>query len=326
MDDVVIAHTVRGERLDCVHFGSVVVVNRRGDVLFHAGNIHKKVYDRSLPKPYKAVGVVECGAADRFAFGSVQLALIAGSHSGSKAQVSKLKEMLRTLNLPISSLKCGAELPLGPDAIAELVSERNVLSALHCDCSGEHIGNLAICLHRGWPIDEYEHASHPVQHYLRAIVEDFIEYTTDAYTIDGCGLPTYYVPLFNLAKGMANLCGLSMYAESSERVINAIIRKSTYFAGDVGRYDTNLIRASEGSIISKCGAEGLYAVGWPRKGIGLAIKVADGNHRAAIPVITSIIERLDLAPATLMPKIHDETVEDICTNNGLVVGHVLSLV
>jgi L-asparaginase II len=96
---------------------------------------------------------------------------------------------------------------------------------------------------------------------------------------------------------MANLCNPISYEKAARIVVNSIIQKPQYFAGYVGRYDTNLISASAGTIISKCGAEGLFALGWPSKGIGLAIKVADGNRRAAPPVIVSIIEQLGLASA-----------------------------
>ena len=48
-NDVVLARTIRGGKLDCVHYGSVVVVNQNNDILFSAGNTKKLVFERSLP-------------------------------------------------------------------------------------------------------------------------------------------------------------------------------------------------------------------------------------------------------------------------------------
>ena len=61
------------------------------------------------------------------------------------------------------------------------------------------------------------------------------------------------------------------------------------------RLDTEMIRAGNGRLISKIGAEGVYTVGvlpcadWPN-GLGLALKVEDGDDRRARP--PAVIEAL----------------------------------
>jgi L-asparaginase II len=58
--------------------------------------------------------------------------------------------------------------------------------------------------------------------------------------------------------------------------------------GSKDRLDTELIRAGNGRLISKIGAEGVYTVGvlpcneWP-KGLGFALKIEDGDDKRARP-------------------------------------------
>jgi L-asparaginase II len=65
--------------------------------------------------------------------------------------------------------------------------------------------------------------------------------------------------------------------------------------GSKDRLDTELIKAGKGRLVSKIGAEGVYTVGvlpcaeWP-KGLGLALKIDDGDDRRARP--PAVIEAL----------------------------------
>ncbi|XTZ11321.1 MAG: asparaginase, partial [cyanobacterium endosymbiont of Rhopalodia yunnanensis] len=47
-----------------------------------------------------------------------------------------------------------------------------------------------------------------------------------------------------------------------------------------GAFDTELMRLTEGELVSKSGAEGIQCVGRVGQGMGLAIKVIDGSKRA----------------------------------------------
>ena len=326
-DDVLIAQTVRGGFIDCYHYGSVVVVDAGGKVLFSAGDIHKRVFERSATKPIKAVAVVDSGAVDKLPWGDAEIALMGSSHSGTMMHTERVLKMLGDLGLDESALQCGVQIPLGEEAVKELVStDGSVLRQLHNDCSGEHTGGLALCLHRGFPLEGYHQIGHPVRKEIRGVVEEFLDYSTTDHAIDGCSLPTYYTPLVKLATGMANFTGGKMYAESAGRVIQAMVNQPQFVAGEQGRLTTQLIRSSGGKIIGKGGAEGLYVAGWPGRGIGLALKVADGNLRSAGPVMADIIEGLDLMGEEDMKAIREQTSVNLYNNRGTLVGEVQSLI
>jgi len=83
--------------------------------------------------------------------------------------------------------------------------------------------------------------------------------------------------------------------KASQRIVRALIDFPEMVGGAKDRLDTELIKAGGGRLISKIGAEGVYTVGvlpceeWPR-GLGLALKIEDGDDRRARP--PAVIEAL----------------------------------
>ena len=67
--------------------------------------------------------------------------------------------------------------------------------------------------------------------------------------------------------------------------------------GTKGRFDTELLRASNGKLICKIGAEAVYAVGalpcekFPR-GLGMAFKIEDGSYRGLGPAVIEALVQL----------------------------------
>jgi L-asparaginase len=74
-----------------------------------------------------------------------------------------------------------------------------------------------------------------------------------------------------------------------------VARAMTYYphlvAGD-GAFDTELMRLSEGELVSKSGAEGIQCIGRVGEGMGLAIKVKDGSKRAKCAVAIQLLKQM----------------------------------
>jgi L-asparaginase II len=81
--------------------------------------------------------------------------------------------------------------------------------------------------------------------------------------------------------------------------------------GTSDRLDTEIMRAAPGRLISKVGAEGVYTAGifpceeWP-KGLGLALKIEDGDDKRARPVV--VIETL-----RQLGVLRDESLEAVAS-------------
>jgi L-asparaginase len=59
-----------------------------------------------------------------------------------------------------------------------------------------------------------------------------------------------------------------------------------------GEFDTELMRLTEGELVSKSGAEGIQCIGRVGEGMGLAIKVMDGAKRAKYAVAVHLLKQM----------------------------------
>jgi L-asparaginase II len=59
-----------------------------------------------------------------------------------------------------------------------------------------------------------------------------------------------------------------------------------------GRACTELMRAMDGRVALKGGAEAVYVAIVPEKGLGIALKVVDGGSRASEAAVTALLVKL----------------------------------
>ena len=102
--------------------------------------------------------------------------------------------------------------------------------------------------------------------------------------IDGCGVPVFGMPLYNMALAFASLANPQFSAERNEAVGKIVEAMTTYpqVVAGTGRFCTDLMAATQGRIVAKDGNEGIFCLGIVDKGWGLAIKVADGSMRPMV--------------------------------------------
>ena len=308
----------RGEIVESRHRGHVVAVDGRGRVVARLGEPETVTYLRSSAKPHQAVPLVATGAADRFGFTPPELAVACGSHSGEPLHEETVAGMLRKIGLAESALKCGAHDPFSREAAEKLRRENSPPRVLQNNCSGKHTGMLALALHLGAPTETYDHPDNPVQQAIFRTVAQFSDVATGdlAVATDGCGVPVFGMPVRAMALMYARLVAppAEFDAETTRacaRLVAAMTGSPQMVGGTRERLDTELMRATGGRVISKVGAEGVYTVGvlpcesWPH-GLGLALKIEDGEDRRARPTV--VIESLrqlgalsDEAHAALAP-------------------------
>jgi L-asparaginase II len=86
--------TTRGGTLENQHFGSVAVVNTRGELQAFAGDPHWLTFTRSTLKALQALPFMEGGGPQHFGFSTPQIALLCASHSGEPMHVQAVQQML----------------------------------------------------------------------------------------------------------------------------------------------------------------------------------------------------------------------------------------
>ena len=90
-----------------------------------------------------------------------------------------------------------------------------------------------------------------------------------------------------------------------------------------GRFDTRVMEHLGERVFCKVGAEGVFCAALPELGLGVAIKIDDGNNaRACEVVMAAVIEAfvaLDDAQATFMRTLSEATLSNW---NGIAVGQL----
>ncbi len=83
--------------------------------------------------------------------------------------------------------------------------------------------------------------------------------------------------------------------------------------------DTTIIAGSAGHILGKIGAEGLHADCIMSDGIGIAVKVLDGNSRALPPTVAHIIGRFTTSDRGWLDELRTSAVYNAA---GAIVGEI----
>jgi L-asparaginase II len=281
----------RGGIVESQHRGAFAVAKANGTVVLSDGDIARPIFPRSAIKAFQCVPVIESGAADAFALTDEELALCCASHSGEAEHVRVASSILAKIGLEEKSFECGAHWPERMEDRAALISSRLEPSAIHNNCSGKHGGMLALARHLGVATAGYVDTDHPVQKTIAAAIDKYCSVSTQdaAMGIDGCSVPTWALPLENLAMGFARLLGGGN--ATGDRLARAV-RAHPFMVAGTGKFDTRIMGAVPRLFI-KYGAEAVYCGAVPHAGLGFALKIDDGAQRAAEVAIAQVLCRLD---------------------------------
>jgi L-asparaginase II len=256
----------RGDVVEAVHRVHAVAV-RGGDVVAAAGDPGLVSFLRSSWKPIQAVALAE--SYDDLT--DEELAIACASHQAEPAQLDAVRRLLARAGASVDELENGEQAGRPEGRLGH-------------NCSGKHAGMLAACRARSWPTRGYRLAGHPLQQRLAAELGP-----TLGEAIDGCGVPTSALSLRDSA---------ALLLRVRPRIADAM-RARPELVGGRGADDTKLMRELPGWI-AKRGAEGLFCAASP-EGIGVALKVEDGNPRPLRPAMGALLAELGVEAAGFGP-------------------------
>ncbi|WP_099865160.1 asparaginase [Pararhizobium haloflavum] len=297
MSNPVLVEVTRGTKVESRHRGAVVAVDGAGKVVFSAGDVEAPVFPRSAVKAMQALPLMESGAADAYGFGNRELALACASHSGEEAHVDLAGRMLAAAGQGAGVLECGCHWPFDQHVLIEQVRSGIEPTPLHNNCSGKHAGFVCTAVHAGIDPKGYVGHDHAIQKEIRGVMEALTGRPLDHEICgtDGCAIPTYAVPLRNIAHGFARMTtgeGLDgSRAKASRRLMEACMAEPFYVSGS-RRACLKLMEAAPGKVFAKTGAEGVFCAALPEKGIAIALKCDDGATRGAEAMVAAILAKL----------------------------------
>lgn len=263
--------------IESTHRVQATVCDGKGRVLALAGSAESSSFIRSALKPFQALAVTTTGTLELYKLNDRDLAIICSSHQGTVEQVRQVFNILWRSDVDPSALQC--PIPEGRQ------------SALQYNCSGKHAGMLAVCQQRQWPLSNYLLYNHPVQELIFGLMAELMRMPKQELirAHDDCGALTYFVQLGQMATLYAQLAsGKNL---GMERIVRAMTHHPALVAGE-GAFDTELMRLSEGELVSKAGAEGVQCIGRIGEGLGMAIKVMDGSKRAKNAVAIQLLKQM----------------------------------
>lgn len=326
MANPVLVEVTRGGLVESRHRGSIAVVDADGRRAVALGDVDAPVYPRSAIKALQALVLVESGAADRFGFGSEELALACASHNGEEGHVAIVARMLKRAGLDASALKCGTQWPLHEESARALARAGGTASALHNNCSGKHAGFLCAACMLDADRGSYTEAAHLVQREVKAALENLggAEIPDSARATDGCSVPTWAMPLANLARAFARFgtgVGLTPARAQAAARLRAACAEKPWHAAGTGRLCTDVMTAFGARIFIKTGAEGVCCAALPEQGLGIAVKCDDGAGRARDVMIAAAIARV-LEAGTDRTALEKFIRLPLRSWNGIAVGEV----
>ncbi|WP_428374419.1 asparaginase [Lichenicoccus sp.] len=327
MADAALAEVMRGGRIESRHGGAAVVTDAGGRVIHAAGDIEAAEFPRSAVKAILALPLVENGAADRLGLDDAELALSCASHTGEAHHVAVAASMLRKAGRTDACLECGAHWPTSRSAAQALAAAGRFPGPLHNNCSGKHAGFICAAVEAGDDPAGYVGPDHPTMRAATAALADLVGTVLDDRNrgIDGCGIPTYAIPLHALATGFARVgCGAGLSPDRARAAarLRAAVASDPFLVAGRNRYDTTIMTLLGARLFSKIGAEGIVAAAMPELGLGFAVKCRDGAARAAEVAMTALIAPY-LAPEERAGAAFQALLNPVLTNwSGTRVGEI----
>jgi L-asparaginase II len=281
----------RAETIESTHYGAFAIVNSHGKLLAAHGSPEAITYLRSSAKPFQALPLIESGGAEHWAFTPKEIAITCASHAGTDDHVQTLAGMQAKIGVTQNHLQCGIHPPIDPDTAKHLLLNGEDPTPNRHNCSGKHTGMLAYVQAKNLPLENYLEPKHPLQQEIMRTLCEMCKLEPEhiALGIDGCSAPNFAIPLRNAALGFARLVDpweLPPQRAAACAQITAAMTSHPEMVAGPGEFDTRLMAATSGKIVSKGGAEGHQAIGIQpgvlnpdSPGVGIAIKISDGDPR-----------------------------------------------
>ena len=254
-----------------------------GNEIIHSFGGNVLVYGRSMMKPFTMK--IFSDALSKAGLSSEQMAISCSSHNGDTEHVATAQSLLSESEWGL--MQCPLDVPL----IQFGRQVRRPRRWFHT-CSGEHAAML-----KGMRLMGISRAGYTLPSsgwfplYLDVLrrMMGKPEWEPLRVAKDGCGLPTVSNTVDELAVMMAGLA-----SEKDDDWIWDAMTKHPDLVGGFNRLDSTCLKAGEGKILAKEGADGLLGLSvdhpdWPN-GLGIVIKIAHGwNSQATWYVARAVL-------------------------------------
>ena len=327
MSEIVLQYT-RAGHVENIHRGDVAAVNCAGEIIFEIGNANLPMFWRSAAKPFQALPFVKNGGLEKYNVTQEELAVLVSSHSGEENHVALVRGILAKLGLDESVLDCGVVRPMSGKAFKDLVARGEKVLPVHNPCSGKHSQIIALAMMLGVPIEGYTKPEHEAQKIIFKHVAMAAKVPENELEIgiDGCGVPVFYLPLYNMALAYARLSTPRLgdwgeYELAATKIRDAMSDYPQVISG-TGRIDLVVSEVTGGRIIAKIGADAVYCLCVKDENLGIAFKIEDGSYTAVTPMVIAVLKKLDLLTKTEAEELDKKFPPVLKNHRGEIIGTI----
>lgn len=275
-DAVDFAVLERNGFIESRHVGAAVVLAADGTVVTELGDIRSPIFPRSTLKPFQALASMKASVPLR----GPQVALAAASHVASNDHMAVVRTMLDAAGVTEDDLQCPEDWPQDEEARNDLIRSGRGRQRIAFNCSGKHAAFLWACTENGWDTTTYLDPAHPLQRSIASVIEEYAEESVAAWGVDGCGAPVAAISLTGLARGIGKIAKAPSDKHADARAATIATAMLDYPWAVHGHGKENTVVMEDLGVLAKSGAEGVLVLA-ARTGAALALKVLDGNARAA---------------------------------------------
>ena len=319
---VELVHIYRNKHIESIHRFDVVCVKNK-EIMFSYGNPYKETFWRSSAKPFQVIPFILSGGLEAYDISDKELALMTSSHGGEDEHVETVMSIFNKMNVSLELLDCGKSAPMYYGAMVKLIKEDKPFTQLHNPCSGKHSGMIGYGLLNKIDLNNYIDEHHPIQQLMLDVVSEYTEIEKEKIhiAIDGCGVPVFGLPIYNMALAYEKLASDN---DLMKRISNAMTSHPFYVAG-TKRLDTILMEETKGRILAKLGAESVYCMTDMENKLAIAIKTEDGAYRALDALVPDLLFHHELINEIELKSIKSRLSLDIKNHRNEIVVHYKTL-
>lgn len=331
MEEPILLEEYRGNVLENVHRGSIAVVNPEGEIIASLGNVDKVCYYRSTAKPIQAIPTIMRGLTDYYQLTPEQVSILNASHWGRNHHLATLTGIMERTGFQEDDFIMEPFMPLWHGMHGQLTAEfepdvTDTPRKLTHDCTGKHLNLMMLQKELTGSQKDYWKPESPAQQEVLKMIAKFsgIRKEEIALGTDGCGVPVFGVPLWNIAFSYA----LLMHPEYLEddiltRAVQYDMECIHAFPEKINDFGTpTYLLNSNRNFIAKDGARGIWCVGLKKEKLGIAIKLEDGyDTMLHALLIANVLEQIGCTDKAMIEALRSSVRTEVVNDNGVIVGH-----
>ncbi|WP_136608977.1 asparaginase [Paenibacillus dokdonensis] len=321
----VLVKEYRAGIMECAHYGHICIVNDQGEIAAAAGNPDFVTFTRSAAKPLQAISAIRGGIVSHYGLSEKEIAIMTASHLAQPDHVEVLESIMQKTGLSEMELICAPSFPLNEESKEDVLRHNGSKRRLYHNCSGKHLGVLAYCKMKGYPLEGYAEPEHPVQQEIIEIMSMMCGIETQQIRLgtDGCGFPVFALPLSAMAAAYAKLACPDLIVDKPTReavkTITQAMNRYPEMVGGSGRVDSLILQ--DPNIVAKGGFKGVYCFGLKKERLGIAFKVLDGSEEEWGWIVESILVQIGYSNRPLIEQMKESFTHDIYNDAGKHVGY-----